>query len=92
MTCEQRDSIEFLTEPSRVVVKTRNARELDYKTIISNLLLDLPAKAPVEVKGKRVNILPTYKKPFDIIAEGLSRLNWLHRVDEFRNCFLYENI
>jgi hypothetical protein len=27
-----------------------------------------------------------------MIAEGPSRLNWLHRVDELRNCFLYENI
>jgi hypothetical protein len=39
-----------------------------------------------------VSILPVCRKPFDIIAEGPSRLNWLHRVDEFRNCFLYENI
>src|SRR5262245_28929324 len=32
------------------------------------------------------------RRPFDIIAEGPSYLNWLHRVDEFRNCFLYENV
>ena len=29
------------------------------------------------VKGSDVSILPTYRKPFDIIAEGPSRLNWL---------------
>jgi len=39
-----------------------------------------------------VSILPKYRKPFDIIAEGPSRLVCLNRVDEFRNCFLYENI
>jgi len=44
------------------------------------------------VKASDVSILPRYRKPFDIIAEGPSRLNWLHRVDEFRNCFLYGNI
>ena len=44
---------------------------------------------------ERLTVVPKYRKPFDIIAEGLSRLNWLHRVDEFRNCFLHflhENI
>ena len=29
------------------------------------------------VKGSDVSILPTYRKPFDMIAEGPSRLNWL---------------
>src|SRR4029453_143686 len=28
-------------------------------------------------RASDVSILPTYRKPFDIIAEGLSRLNWL---------------
>src|SRR5262245_33201922 len=39
-----------------------------------------------------VSMLSTYRRPFDIIAEGPSPLNWLHRADEFRNYFLYENI
>ena len=29
------------------------------------------------VKASDVSILPTYRKPFDIVAEGPSRLNWL---------------
>ena len=29
------------------------------------------------VNASDVSIIPTYRKPFDIIAEGLSRLNWL---------------
>jgi site-specific DNA recombinase len=52
-------------------------------------------------------LIPNYRKPFDILAltnaayqkrkatsrvkSGLSDI-WLHRVDEFRNCFLHENI
>ena len=36
--------------------------------------------------------LPTKKrKATSRMKSGLSEI-WLHRVDEFRNCFLYENI
>src|SRR5262249_20752141 len=31
-----------------------------------------------------VSIFPKYRKPFDIIAEGLSPLNWLPFVNEYR--------
>ena len=44
------------------------------------------------VNAGDVRILPTCRKPFDTIAKGPSYLNWLHRVDEFRNCLLYANI
>jgi hypothetical protein len=44
------------------------------------------------VNASDVSILPRYRKPFDIIAEGPSRPSWLHRVDEFRNYFLYDHI
>jgi hypothetical protein len=37
-----------------------------------------------------VSICPTYRKPFDIIAKGLSHLNWLPLVDEFRNFLMSE--
>jgi Recombinase len=36
------------------------------------------------VKASDVSILPIYRKPFDMIAEGLSRLNWLPFVNEYR--------
>ena len=29
------------------------------------------------IKASDVSIVPTYRKPFDMIAEGPSRLNWL---------------
>ncbi len=32
-------------------------------------------------------LCPTYRKPFDIIAKGLSRSNWLRLSDEVRNYF-----
>jgi hypothetical protein len=35
--------------------------------------------------------LPTEKKAASQLKSGLSEI-WLHRVDEFRNCFLYENV
>jgi hypothetical protein len=35
--------------------------------------------------------LPTErKKATSRVKSGLSKI-WIHRVDEFRNCFLYEN-
>jgi len=37
-----------------------------------------------------VSICPTYREPFDIIAKGLSRPNWLPIVDEFRNYLMNE--
>jgi len=37
-----------------------------------------------------VSICPTYRKPFDKIAKGLSRPNWLPIVDEFRNFLMSE--
>ena len=56
---------------------------------------------------KNGRLIVTHKKPFDILAltkvayeakkaasqvkSGLFEI-WVHRVDEFRNCFLYENI
>ena len=32
-----------------------------------------------------INPRPTYKKPFDLLAKGLSSGNWLSVVDEIRN-------
>jgi hypothetical protein len=40
-------------------------------------ILKLLASNYALVNASDVSILPTYRKPFDIIAEGLSRLNWL---------------
>jgi hypothetical protein len=56
---------------------------------------------------KNGRLIATHKKPFDMLAltkvayedkkaasqvkSGLFEI-WLHRVDEFRNCFLFENI
>ena len=37
------------------------------------------------------NLYPTYRKPFDLLAKGLSRSNWLPRQDDFRNfCIIDE--
>jgi hypothetical protein len=40
-------------------------------------ILELLASNYSLVNGNDVSILPTYRKPFDIIAEGPSRLSWL---------------
>jgi hypothetical protein len=40
-------------------------------------ILKLLASNDSLVYAGDVSIRPTYRKPFDIIAEGLSRLNWL---------------
>jgi hypothetical protein len=42
------------------------------------------------IDGK-VNSAYQKRKATSQLKNGLSEI-WLHRVDEFRNCFLYENI
>lgn len=34
------------------------------------------------------NLDPTYKKPFDLMAKGHSRSDWLPSLDEFRNSLM----
>jgi len=38
------------------------------------------------------NLDPTYKKPFDLMAKGHSRSDWLPSLEDFRNFFLGNDI
>jgi hypothetical protein len=59
--------------------------------VTNNILILLILSNPKLVEATLISFLHA-RKSFDVVAEGLSRLNWLHRVDDFRNCFLYENM
>jgi len=54
----------------------KRAKLLHY--ILSNCILD------------NATLCPTYRKPFDLIAKGLSRSNWLPELDARRNSYPQE--
>ena len=70
----------------------RDFYEFGYKTFeLSKMLYSQYVRANYEDKAKMlkfvasnytlndVSLFPTYRKPFDMLAEGLSRTNWLPR-------------
>ena len=71
---------------------------------LCNRLYPLYVKANYEEKAKLanlvasnytlvdVNLVPKHRKPFSFIAKGLICSDWLPRLEEFRNCFLYGNV
>lgn len=59
--------------------------EVDTKRQILNTVLQ-------NCEANDATLVPTYRKPFDLLAKGLSRSNWLPVLDEFRNWLMYNSV